>query len=392
MGKNKFFKTVLLGTLISSYAMSGPDNEYLSTLETSPFNQLTATGTTPTYTTPNNTPNERLFTEYKGTILFNLFDREMSQLVSQATSVAKRQILEIGTGEGVITSQLLRHMVDGGNTDYDGVNVVTVDDFRPRAAEEGIRGNIDIPARYDFVTATDTSGTNAGEEIQQMLSRFVFTEIDEGAAPDSYLSRVIIARKTAEANATAYVTWSDADFVNTPDPSYLFTAEIVGGVSSLNEVVTNFNGGDDFGIVWVDTDPTSTADMVDTLRVAWNAIDITEGGTLIVDDYSWSHRTTSENFYVRDGVLQFLNTYQVQINSLFGDVGPVDFTSNQYVAVYQYNGTDTDIPLPARTFNLVTRESAPFLAAVEFHNIWSTDRWITLIRKIPAKSSDVSLA
>ena len=393
MFKNNFFKIALLGTLISSHALYATiDDTYFADLP-APFNQLSVTGGT--YRAPDpNAPEVQLCTDYKRDIILNIFNREMQRAQDLSVPTSSRNMLEIGTGSGYMTGEFLHHIYNqrqsGTNTNYDNTLLFTIDDFRDRPPEENVRGYIDIEGRVDFVLS-EPNYVNGKIEFQQMLGRLVAKEVEEaGTIPKgALLNLLVLPRRTSTANGTEYFA-NDGDdvYVDPVGREGLFSAALNGAdESQLEEITRVFNGGNRFGLIWIDTDLYTAGELTNTLIAAWNVL--ADGGAIVVDDYDWQHTTPGTSAPLSVDILAFLHTHFAAINSGFG--GP-DFATDDYSGLYVYDGSDSAIPTPTIGDESLSTTDTAALPVVEFHNIWTNSgRWITVIHREPTVSSDIVL-
>lgn len=386
------FKNMLRGafalTALTFASQAALDDTYLTSLTTSPFNKLTTGVTFSDESTVYDRPVMQLYnTDYKRDILLTLFENATTRVHTEGDPV---NCLEIGTGSGFMTGEFAHRAYNEfllGNTVFDNVAIHTIDDWRTRATQT-VRGSLalEIPQRGDFDTIV-VPGTNAEGEYYQMLSYLVHKESVEGLAPDALLGRIKIGRKTAELSGSFGRT--DSAHITNPIPGDFFTAGITGTTSNLDEVMLEMNGAltNKYGTIFIDTDPGSQAEMYDTLRAAWNAL--APWGALIIDDYNWTFSEAGGDAYVGQGVLQFLNTHQTEINANY--LGAVDFSSDDHAVVYDYDGQDSGTPdnITVGLSKLDTGRAEPI---VEFHNIWpGRGRWITVIRRDDVRSTDIDL-
>lgn len=380
------FRRFLWVTLLLTISAAAVTDEYLAALTTGPFNKLKVS--TGTYKETDPPAEATLCNAHKWGAICRIIDAHMLHLKAQADT--HTDILEVGTGSGYMTGQLLHHIYQqrqAGTTSYSSTTLYTVDDYRPRTAEFGVRGTINIPARIAFGATPTGSEKTPEEEYQEMLSRLVKKEVDEGLSPGALLSLVTIPRRTRTASATYLFTGpNDAGHVSTPQQDDLFSTSINElGVNTLTEMATTFHGAQRFGLIWIDVDPTSADEMYKTLCASWDVL--SPHGALVIDDYSWSHEQLG-GMYVRDGVLQFFNTHKTLINASFSALA--DISTDAPCAVYDdYAGYAQGGLSATIGVDAVLTYGKP---VIEFHHLWSgRGRWITVIRRGNTSSLDINL-
>lgn len=365
------------------------DDTYLSALATSPYNKLRIADGSYTTTLP---VDAVLSSDYKRDVLNNLVETAISRLENNPENTAKN-VLIIGGGSGIMTGNIahfLHQKSEEPNAYYGDIKVHAIDDYRSRAAQTVRGGTVSIPERSSFGDPSPSATAQTPKtEFLQMLSNLVRKENEESLDPDTLLSRIVIGRKTNEIEAE--YTKTDQDLIADPAADDFFSAGVTAeNTSTLEDLITQLNGSNSYGVILIDTDPSNATEMYDVLRAAFNAL--APFGTIIIDDVSWTFNEQGGAFHVEDGLVSFLNAFQATaINSSAYSGGGRDFSADDQADVHVYDGEDAGTSTLTQGAN--SAQTSDNLSILEFHNIWPNRvRWFGILRRDGTRSNNIDLS
>lgn len=204
-----------------------------------PFNALTVS----TYRQTTDWQNcDTFFAQRKQDVVLDELDAVMTRMYNGGTLRTGRNILEIGTGRGYLTTRIAQHIFDKRATEfeasylvndvqdpdtnlYGGTVVFSVDNWQERVAHttEG-HGGISVPLRQ-AIGSDPVGGDVAETDVPQMMSNILHeaTRIveDDNTARNAYLDMLRLPGKTTDAayvagaSAAPYFDATDTDMFTT---------------------------------------------------------------------------------------------------------------------------------------------------------------------------------
>ena len=339
---------------------------------------------------------DTFFSQRKVDVVLNEMDDALERITSLEFPGDGRNILEIGTGRGYLTTQIMDHLyekrisnptpsylvndVNGPDGQpYGGTVLFTIDNWQARESETISTHNITIPLRQ-VVGSDPLNGFVAETDVQQMISNILHRATavggDSTIGRNSYLDMVRLAYKSplTVGSGTAYVA------ANTIDPFY----DPVLRDTDLVELKNTYNDGNPFAMIIIDTDTRSATDFRDLLLRCYNVLGL--GGAILMDDVCWAHRAATNSYPILGGLQSYYDLVQ---DSLFnGGLGfDRTFTNPQVIDLtdgvaggQEIISYPEGVPEVVETgFEVMDQGNVYFST---YHTIWNeAQAWIAIERK-----------